>query len=157
MALLELAVLLGAERPVRTIRLVSFGAEEQLSVGSAAYAVAHRKEMPGIGVVFNLDSGMRWQHHSAQDNLENVAVSEVVRVVSALANVTRTLAGARSWPFPRGLAPEQHAETARLGKELFGIQVRRPSTHPNGCTSDRRRFGTHLRKAQIYLWPQGNR
>ena len=71
-----------------------------------------------------MDSGMRWQHHSAQDNLENVAVSEVARVVSALAKVTRTLAGARRWPFPRGLAPEQRAETARLGKELFGLQVR---------------------------------
>jgi hypothetical protein len=188
-ALLELAVLLGAQRPLRTIRLVSFGAEEQLSVGSAAYAVAHRKEMPGIGVVLNLDSissplghhcvlragtrafgswllrdlaragfdarenaapmpfadhfpfsvfgvpamsflrpnmdsGMRWQHHSAQDNLENVAVTELAHVVSALAKVTRTLAGARRWPFHRGLAPEQRAETVRLGKELFGIQGR---------------------------------
>ena len=69
-----------------------------------------------------MDSGMRWQHHSAQDNLENVAVAEVARVVRALVKVTGRLAGARRWPFPRGLAPEQRAETARLGKELFGIQ-----------------------------------
>ena len=64
---------------------------------------------------------MRWQHHSAQDNLDNVAVTELARVVSALAKVTRILAAARRWHFPRGLAPEQRAETARLGKELFGI------------------------------------
>jgi Zn-dependent M28 family amino/carboxypeptidase len=45
--------------------MVSFGAEEQLSVGSAAYAVAHRKEMPGIGVVFNPDSvASPLGHHS---------------------------------------------------------------------------------------------
>ena len=66
----------------------------------------------------------RSQHPSAQDNLENVAVTELAHVVSALAKVTRTLAGAQRWPFPRGLAPEQRAETARLGKELFGIQGR---------------------------------
>jgi hypothetical protein len=187
--LLELAAMLGAKRHLRTIRLVSFGAEEQLSVGSAAYVVAHRKEMPGIGAVLNvdsaasplghhcvlragtrafgtwllrelaragldaressapmpfadhfpfsvfgvpavsflrpnMDSGMRWQHHSAQDNLENVSVTELVRVVSSLAKVTRALASARRWPFPRGLATEQRAETARLGKELFGLQGR---------------------------------
>jgi len=187
-ALLELAAILGPERPLRTIRLVSFGAEEQLSVGSAAYAIEHRRETPGVGVVFNLDSvssplghhwviragtrvfgawllrelaraglearehaapmpfadhfpfsvfgtpavtflrpnmdsGMRWQHHSAQDNLENVSVTELARVVGALAQATRALARAVRWPFPRGLAPEQRAETARLGKELFGIKA----------------------------------
>ena len=47
----------------------------------------------------NMDSGMRWQHHSAQDNLENVAVNELARVVSALAKVTRTLAAAPRLPF----------------------------------------------------------
>jgi hypothetical protein len=70
-----------------------------------------------------MDSGMRWQHQSAQDNLENVAVTELARVVSALAALTRMLVGAKRWPFPRGLAPEQRAETARLGKELFGIRA----------------------------------
>jgi hypothetical protein len=46
----------------------------------------------------------------------------LARVVSALGKVTRTLADARRWSFPRGLAREQRAETARLGKELFGLK-----------------------------------
>ena len=189
-ALIEMAALLSATRPLRTIRLVSFGAEEQLSVGAARYAVAHRKEMAGTGVVLNLDSissplghhwllragteafgswlvkglaraglevrekpapmpfadhfpfsafgvpavtflrpnmdsGMRWQHHSAQDNLDNVSVTELGRVIHAVTSVTRTLAGAEHWPFPRGLAADQQAETARLARELFGIRGRR--------------------------------
>lgn len=40
----------------RTIRLISFGAEEQLSVGAAAYVKAHRQECKGIGILFNVDS-----------------------------------------------------------------------------------------------------
>jgi Zn-dependent M28 family amino/carboxypeptidase len=187
-ALLELAVLLGQVKPLRTVRVVSFGAEEQLSVGSACYAAAHRREMRSLGVVLNLDSvssplghhwllragsnlfgawlvkrlgqagldmaertatmpfadhfpfsafgvpsvtfmrpnmdgGMRWQHHSEQDALENVSVDELIRVVRAVAQVTDHLARATRWPFPRGLAPEQRAETARMAKELFGLRA----------------------------------
>jgi len=186
-ALLELATLFAAAHPLRTIRLISFGAEEQLSVGSAAYAAAHRREMRSIGAVFNLDSvtsplghhwvlragsdafartiarilakhsldvidkpapmpfadhfpfsifgvpavtflrpnmdsGMRWQHHSAQDNLENVSVEELARVVGALESLVKRLADARRWPFGSGLAPAQVAETARLGRELFNLR-----------------------------------
>lgn len=186
-ALLELAKLFAAAHPLRTIRLISFGAEEQLSVGSAAYAAAHRREMRSIGVVFNLDSvtsplghhwvlragsdafartiarilakhgldvidkpapmpfadhfpfsifgvpavtflrpnmdsGMRWQHHSAQDNLENVSVEELARVVGALESLVKWLANARRWPFGNGLAPAQVVETARLGRELFNLR-----------------------------------
>ncbi|HEY5915319.1 MAG TPA: M20/M25/M40 family metallo-hydrolase [Verrucomicrobiae bacterium] len=185
-ALLELATLLAAARPLRTIRLVSFGAEEQLSVGSAAYVAAHRREMASIGAVFNLDSvtsplghhwllragsdafgrtivrtleragldvvektapmpfadqfpfsvfgvpavtflrpnmdsGMRWQHHSAQDNLDNVSVTELARVIAALAAVVTSLSRSPRWPFGPGLAPSQVFETARLGRELFGL------------------------------------
>ncbi len=186
-ALLELARLLAPTRPLRTIRLVSFGAEEQLSVGSAAYVLKHRREMASIGTVFNLDSvtsplghhwvlwagarafgawllkglsrhgvdvvgksapipfadhfpfsifgipavtfirpnmdsGMRWQHHSAEDSLDNVSVTELARVVQALAGLTCELAKAERWPFAKGLAPEQRAETARLGRELYGLR-----------------------------------
>ncbi len=191
-ALLEFAVLLGQEKPLRSIRLVSFGAEEQLSVGSACYVATHKREMRSVGAVLNLDSvssplghhwliragskafgawlvkrlgqagldvaertgtmpfadhfpfsafgipsatfmrpnmdgGMRWQHHSAQDALDNVSVDELLRVVRAVAQVTAQLAGAARWPFPRGLAPEQRGETARMAKELFGL-----STQANG-------------------------
>jgi Peptidase family M28 len=192
-ALLEMARLLSGTWPRRTIRLVSFGAEEHLSVGSACYVRAHRKEMSTIGAVFNLDSvssplghhwalragtkafgawllkelnrqdfevmektaampfadhfpfsifgvpavsflrpnmdsGMRWQHHSAQDNLDNVSVAELGRVVTAVSRLTYALANQPRWPFTRGLAPEQTAETARLGRELYGLaagQIRR--------------------------------
>jgi len=187
-ALLELATLLGARRPLRTIRLVSFGAEEQLSVGSAAYVGAHRKSIASIGAVLNLDSvssplghhwllragtqrfgswlvqalakagleavdksatipfadhfpfsafgipavtflrpnmdsGMRWQHHSAEDNLDNSSVPELARVIQAVAAVTDTLANQSRWPFPAGLAPEQRAETTRMARELFGFRA----------------------------------
>jgi len=186
-ALLELARLLARKKRLRTIRFVSFGAEEQLSVGSACYAAAHRSEMAGIGTVLNLDSvssplghhwiiragsnafgawlvqrlaragldvaertgtmpfadhfpfsafgipsvtfmrpnmdsGMRWQHHSAQDDLSNVSVAELERVIQAVARVTSELAESARWPFPRGLAPEQRSETARMARELFGLR-----------------------------------
>jgi peptidase M28-like protein len=185
-ALLALAEILAPVRPLRTVRLVSFGAEEQLSVGSAFYARAHRREMTKVGVVLNIDSvasplghhsviragrtefgswllkrlakhgldcvektlpmpfadhfpfsafgvpsvtfmrpnmegGMRWQHHSSEDNLENVSVVELVRVIRAVAGVAGDLARSSRSPFGRGVAPEQRAETGRLARELFGF------------------------------------
>ena len=187
-ALLELAVLLAPTRPLRTVRLVSFGAEEQLSVGSACYVAAHRKEMGAVGVALNLDSvasplghywlfragvagfgswllrrlasegldavekaapmpfadhfpfsvfgvpaasfirpnmdnGLRWQHHSAYDRLDNVSVAGLSRVARAMAALAGELAAKARWPFARGLAPEQRAETARLARELFGLRA----------------------------------
>jgi hypothetical protein len=186
-ALLELAAILAPIKPLRTIRFVSFGAEEQLSVGSACYVGAHRREMSSLGVVLNIDSvasplghhwviragtkkfgqrlvkelgrhgldtvekalpmpfadhfpfsafgvpavtfmrpnmdsGMRWQHHSAQDNLENVSVGELSRVSRAIAGVVCALAKALRWRFDRGVAPDQQAETDRLARELFGFR-----------------------------------
>jgi aminopeptidase YwaD len=54
---LELARLLQARDRRRTIRLISFGAEEQLSVGSAAYVRAHHREVSNRGqLMYNLDS-----------------------------------------------------------------------------------------------------
>jgi aminopeptidase YwaD len=54
---LELARLLQAGTRRRTIRLVSFGAEEQLSVGSAVYVRTHRAEVSQRGqLMYNLDS-----------------------------------------------------------------------------------------------------
>jgi aminopeptidase YwaD len=57
-AVLELARLLGGLAPLRrTVRLVSFGAEEQLSVGSAAYVRRHRAELAERGrFLLNFDS-----------------------------------------------------------------------------------------------------
>ena len=59
--LLEVARVL-APLPRRwTIRLISFGAEEQLSVGSAAYVRSHREELKRRGgLMFNLDSYGSW-------------------------------------------------------------------------------------------------
>ena len=187
-ALLEVAKTMAGIKPLRTIRLVSFGAEEQLSVGSAKYVAAHRHKMDSIGAVINLDSvssplghhwaitggrqefrdwilkrlsnggldtvaktapmpfadhfpfaafgvpaitlmrpnmdnGMRWQHHSAQDSLANVSITELARVIRAVAEVTRRLAATSRWPFTRGAAPEHLRETKRLARELFGFSV----------------------------------
>ena len=188
-ALLLLAAQLAKSRPLRSIRFVSFGAEEQLSVGSAEYARLHRREIARIGAVLNLDSvasplghhwliragtndfgawlikrlrhhdldavekplpmpfadhfpfsafgvpavtfmrpnmdsGMRWQHHSAQDNLENVSIAELQRVIRAVGSVVVELARAARWPFGRGVAPEHRSETRRLARELFGFNSR---------------------------------
>jgi hypothetical protein len=55
--LLELARMLIKVRHTYTIRLISFGAEEQLSVGSAAYAREHREELSSSGVfMLNFDA-----------------------------------------------------------------------------------------------------
>ena len=54
---LELVRLLQPQQRRRTIRLISFGAEEQLSVGSATYVRAHRDEIASRGrCMYNLDS-----------------------------------------------------------------------------------------------------
>ena len=57
-AVIELARVLGKRGPFRrTIRLISFGAEEQLSVGSAAYVRSHRDEMArSTRLVLNFDA-----------------------------------------------------------------------------------------------------
>jgi len=59
-ALLELANQLARsakkKKLLRTIRLISFGAEEQLSVGSAEYVRQQRTGMKSLGLILNLDS-----------------------------------------------------------------------------------------------------
>lgn len=56
-AVLELARLLSQEKHKRTIKLCAFGAEEQLSVGSASYVRKHRQEIEENGVFMcNFDS-----------------------------------------------------------------------------------------------------
>lgn len=55
-AILEAARLLAGRKYRRTIRLISFGTEEQLSVGSAVYVRRHRKELAAGGFMFNLDA-----------------------------------------------------------------------------------------------------
>ncbi len=187
-ALLELARLLVETRPARTIRFVSFGAEEQLSVGSAWYVTQHRSRLGSIGLVLNLDSvasvlghhwlirsgpavfgawlgkafsrwgldtvdrpapmpfadhfpfsvygvpaatlyrpnmdgGMRWQHHSEHDNLGNVSVAELCRVVQACCGVVGDLARQTRWPFGRGLEPAHRSETLRLARDLFDLDI----------------------------------
>ncbi|KPJ83614.1 MAG: hypothetical protein AMS17_17250 [Spirochaetes bacterium DG_61] len=55
-AILELARLLKGRRLGRTVRFVSFGTEEQLSVGAAQYVQQHRAELEHIDLVINIDS-----------------------------------------------------------------------------------------------------
>jgi aminopeptidase YwaD len=55
-AIIELTRLLAGLKLKRTIKLISFGAEEQLSVGSSNYVRAHRQEVEETGVfMFNFD------------------------------------------------------------------------------------------------------
>lgn len=178
-ALLELARRF--RRPLRTIRFVSFGTEEQLSVGAAVYVKRHRRELPGVvlnidsvasvlghqtlwragsdrfgawlvrrlaaagldvreetepipfadhfpfsvfdvpAVTFyrgNMSAGMRWQHHSAFDNLDNVSVPELERVIHAAATVGSELANAARWPFSREPAS---AATRKLARDLYDL------------------------------------
>ena len=52
---LEFARILRETKHKRTIRFLAFGAEEQLSVGSCAYLVAHKDEISRGGFCFNFD------------------------------------------------------------------------------------------------------
>jgi Zn-dependent M28 family amino/carboxypeptidase len=54
--LLALARAKAGVRLQRTVRLISFGAEEQLSVGSFAYVRRHRVTPKDVGLVVNFDS-----------------------------------------------------------------------------------------------------
>ena len=55
--LIELAHMLAPIPRLRTIRLISFGAEEQLSVGAAEYVRRHREHLQQYGrLMFNFDS-----------------------------------------------------------------------------------------------------
>lgn len=54
--LLALARALAGSALRRTVRLISFGTEEQLSVGSAAYVARHPRESTRTGLVINFDS-----------------------------------------------------------------------------------------------------
>jgi hypothetical protein len=54
---LEIARLLHGRPRRRTIRIISFGAEEQLSVGSSTYVRTHRREVSAQGrLMYNLDA-----------------------------------------------------------------------------------------------------
>lgn len=186
-ALLSVAERLARRPALRTVRFVSFGAEEQLSVGSAVYVKRHRRELSTIGAVLNLDSvasplghhwlvragtsdfgrcmrnvlrrcgmdvveqsapmpfadhfpfsvydvpsftlyrpnmdsGMRWQHHSPHDNLDNVSEDQLGHVVQAMTGLASWLAAREKWPFDNGQDPEQRAETVRLAKDLFDLR-----------------------------------
>ena len=171
-------------RPQRTIRFVSFGTEEQLSVGSAAYVKDNRISRRDTALVVNFDSGAsplghfvlwiaghaaleghvtrrlaargvdvqvrreispffdhfpfnrvgipsvtfmrenfpggRWQHHSAHDNLQNIAPSVLQSLVDACVPLIGELANARALPFPTTLPAEQQATARKLGRDLLG-------------------------------------
>jgi Iap family predicted aminopeptidase len=55
-SLLALSRMLKGLNLKRTIRFISFGTEEQLSVGSAEYVKLHKEELSSIALVVNIDS-----------------------------------------------------------------------------------------------------
>ena len=68
----ELARLLSAKPHKRTFRLMSFGAEEQLSFGSAAYVRKHREEITRDGVFMcnfdSMGSALGWAEFTVNAN-----------------------------------------------------------------------------------------
>ena len=70
-----------------------------------------------------MDGGMRWQHHSAYDDLSNISVTELERVIDAVGGVTSELARSTTWSFPRGMAPEYRKPIALMAREMFGIRA----------------------------------
>ena len=71
-----------------------------------------------------MDGGMRWQHHSAYDDLNNISGKELERVIDAVGGVTSELARSTAWSFPRGMAPEYRKPIALMAREMFGIRAR---------------------------------
>jgi aminopeptidase YwaD len=187
-AVLELARMFAQQQPLRTIRFISFGTEEQLSVGSTHYVQAHRGELAKIGAILNMDgissvlghnvvlragenrfgefvmstlvkagfyakeltdafpyadhfpfaafgipaitmsrpnmnSFMRWQHHSIHDNLDEISLDEAAKAASGLAAVLSVLANSAQWPFSRGLPEPQRTQTRNYARDLFGLKV----------------------------------
>jgi hypothetical protein len=70
----------------------------------------------------NMDGGMRWQHHSAQDNLDNSSVAELQRVIGAVEGVSSELARSAKWPFPRGMAKEYRKQISLMARDMFGLR-----------------------------------
>ncbi len=70
--LIELARLLSAKPHKRTFRLISFGAEEQLSLGSASYVRKHREEITRNGVFMcnfdSMGSALGWAEFTVNAN-----------------------------------------------------------------------------------------
>lgn len=70
--MIELARLLSPKTHRRTFRLISFGAEEQLSVGSASYIRAHRAEITENGVFMcnfdSMGSALGWHEFTVNAN-----------------------------------------------------------------------------------------
>lgn len=103
--LLELARLLAPRPRRRTIRLVSFGAEEQLSVGSAAYVRAHRDEVARRGrCMYNLDSfgsplGWLQLHMNVHADFEEALRPHLHRAGVRYQVVTRVVPYADHFPF----------------------------------------------------------
>lgn len=81
---IELARLLGAKPHRRTFRLISFGAEEQLSLGSASYIRKHRSEISERGVFMcnfdSMGSALGWADFTVNANDElRRRIAEVFR------------------------------------------------------------------------------
>ena len=71
----------------------------------------------------NMNSFMRWQHHSAFDNLDEVSVPETAKAVRAMAGLVTFLMNRAQWPFRRGLSAGQRAQTLQFARDLYGMEV----------------------------------
>ena len=102
---LELARVLADQPRKRPLRVISFGCEEQLSVGSAAYVRTHREELEERGgFMFNLDSYgsyMGWNDLVANgpETMGNFISNHFKRVDQYLNVMPRIMPYADHFPF----------------------------------------------------------
>lgn len=90
----------------RTVRFISFGTEEQLSVGAAAYVQRHRVSANEIGLVINFDSVASPLGHfvlsvAGEDALAEQAVQQLARYDLAVQVQKEVTPFADQFPFNR--------------------------------------------------------
>ena len=70
----------------------------------------------------NMNSLMRWQHHSAFDNLDEISLPETITAVRGMAGLIDFLAAREKWPFQRGLSLAHRKQTHDFARGLYGMR-----------------------------------
>jgi aminopeptidase YwaD len=64
--------------------------------------------------------GGKWQHHSSHDNLDNISIPQLARLLEAVAPWVRQLADHSRWPFAARLSAEQQRAARRISRAVLG-------------------------------------
>ncbi len=108
---LELARVLAPLKLRRTIRHISFGAEEQLSVGSAAYVRKHWREIAESGrFMFNADScgsllGWTVINYNSPENIRTMLTAELSKINMCAQFTSDTIPFTDQFPFAAAGVP----------------------------------------------------